>query len=656
MYDPTKIINLAILAHVDAGKTTLTEQMLFRAGVIRAPGSVDDGTTQTDWLEIERRRGISVRAAVTSLTWHGYMLNIIDTPGHVDFAGEVERALGVIDCAVVVISAVEGIQSHTESIMRELIANKLPFIVFINKTDRAGADADRVTARLRNGYGDKLTFFTFNNTVSLTELAAEFDDAILDEYLSGIEINRGRAESALRNAVCGSYAIPVMTGSAKLGEGVTELLDAVTELLPTAERRLYDGLSAKIFKLEHDKIMGRVAHVRIYGGTLRSRDLVAVADDGTLFRGFGGFQSDDGKSEHRGGKITQIRKFSGARWVDVGEVGPGDIAALCGLSEVRTGDFLGSVAVSENYSLAHPYLSVKLEPESDDKLSALVAAADELCDEEPHMELKWEKSSRELTVSLTGKIQLETLEETFRTRFGLNVRISPPSVIYRETPAHAGEGFDAYTMPKPCWAVVRLGFEPLPRGTGVVYENRKISNDKLAYKYQSHIERSVYSCLAQGPHGWQVDDVKITLLDGEHHTIHTHPLDFFVATPMAFMSGLQNTGTVLLEPLLSVRITAPSDFLGKVIGDFTVMGGSFDNPVITTESFTIEGILPAAKTLDYPTRLASLTSGRAIFSPRFAGYRECLPGEGVDTPYRGVNPLDRARFILWARGAYTLGI
>lgn len=654
MFDPLKIINLAILAHVDAGKTTLTEQLLYHAGAIRAPGSVDDGTAQTDWLEIERRRGISVRAAVTSLTWRGYMLNIIDTPGHVDFAGEVERALGVIDCTIVVISAVEGVQSHTESILRELISNRLPFLVFINKTDRAGADSGRIIAQLRAGYGDALDFTILDGGSSYTELAAEFDDGILEEYLSGAEVERSRAIGALRSAVCGYKTVPVMAGSAKLGEGVERLLDAVTELLPSADRRLSDGLSARVFKLEHDKTMGRIAHVRLYGGTLRSRDIVAVADDGTLTRGFGGLPGGDDRDERRGGKITQIRKFSGARWVDVGEVGPGDIAALCGLSEVRTGDFLGSVAVSEKYSLAHPYLSVRLEPESEDKLSELVAAAGQLCDEEPHMELKWERSARELTVSLTGRIQLETLEETFRTRFGLNVKISPPSVIYRETPSRAGEGFDAYTMPKPCWAVVRLRFEPLPRGSGVVYEARKISNDKLAYKYQSHIERSVYSCLAQGPRGWQVDDVKITLVDGEHHTIHTHPLDFFVATPMAFMDGLRNTGTVLLEPLLSVRISAPPEFLGKIIGDFTVMGGSFDDPVITSESFTIEGILPAAKTLDYPTRLASLTSGRAIFSPRFAGYRECLPGEGHDTPYRGVNPLDRAKFILWARGAYTV--
>ncbi len=200
---------------------------------------------------------------------------------------------------------------------------------------------------------------------------------------------------------------------------------------------------------------------------------------------------------------------------------------------------------------------------------------------------------------------------------------------------------------------MRLGFEPLPRGSGVIYESRKISHNKLNYKYQTHIERSVFTCLAQGTRGWQVDDVKIMLLDGESHTIHTHPLDFFVATPMAFMDGLRNTGTTLLEPMLFVRITAPAEFLGKIIGDFTVMGGSFDNPVITTDTFTIEGILPASKTLDYPARLASLTSGRAIFAPRFHGYRDCPPGEGCDTLFRGVNPLDRAKFILWARGAYS---
>lgn len=656
MENAATIKNIGVLAHVDAGKTTLTEQMLYACGAIRQAGSVDDGTAQTDWLDIERRRGISVRAAQASLVWRGYTVNLLDTPGHLDFAGEVERSLAALDGAVLVVSAVEGVQSHTENLWRALESSKLPRILYINKLDRAGSRAGALLAELPALLGGY--FLPLNAVVSegdrdcavrddggalerLTEAAAEFDDGIAERWLEGETIPREEIVPTVAGLVRAGLVTPVVFGCARQGLGVTTLLDAVTAYLPSADANARDELSALVFKVEHDRGMGKLAHVRLYGGALSSRDTVRLKND----------EARDG--DRPAEKIAQIRKFNGQRYVDAGRVAAGDIAALCGLSGARVGDYIGSSRPGGAYALANPFFRVKALPADPSKLTALVTALRELSDEEPLMNCRWEKSEREIDINITGEIQLEVISALLRERYGLEAVFSPPAVIYKETPVHAAEGFEAYTMPKPCWAVVRFLLEPLPRGSGVVYDGGRVPHDRLFYKYQEHIKTCFRTCLAQGVRGWEVTDFKCTLLDGGHHTIHTHPLDFFVATPMAFMDGLRNAGTRLLEPFLHVRLSAPEDVLGKVIGDITGMRGEFDTPVITGGAFHMECRLPVATSMEYPVRLASLTGGRATFFSRFDGYRDCPEGLGKDAPYRGVNPLDRSKWILYKRGAYT---
>lgn len=662
--------NTGILAHVDAGKTTLTEQMLYKAGSIRTAGRVDAGTAQTDSMQIERERGISVRSSTASLEMkdrngNPCTVNIIDTPGHVDFAGEVERSIGALDFGVLLISAAEGIQSHTENIWRALDEYQMPRMIFINKIDRSGADSKAVFDSLSPILGGKYVSLSITSnegsrecsahlmekreTVSaLTEALADIYDDIAEMYLSDEKIPESHIFSKFAEAVQDCKITPVLCGSALLGIGIDDMLSFIADYMPSSEKRSTENLSALVFKLDHDKVMGKVAHVRMFGGTVKNRDTVKIADNSK-----NPDEDGDEEKEPNEGKVTQIRKFMGSKFTDVreGEVKSGEIAALCGLANVKTGTWIGECSVSEKYSLAHPFLCVKVAPKDPSKLPDLVQAVGELSDEEPHINYRWESGEREINIDLTGEIQLEVISELLKERYNLDTSFTPPSVIYKETPTQYGIGFDAYTMPKPCWAVVKLGIEPLPRGSGVVYESEKIPHNKLFYKYQTHIRKSLFMSIHQGLYGWEVTDMKVTLLDGEHHTIHTHPLDFFVATPMAFMNGLSCTGSTLLEPLIKARITAPVEFMGKIVSDIIMMSGEFDTPTQNAVSCTIECILPVAKSMGYPVRLASSTGGRAVYSPVFYGYRDCQLSEGKTTPYRGINPLDRAKYILHVRGA-----
>lgn len=661
--------NIGILAHVDSGKTTLTEQLLYLMGAIRNAGSVDAGTTATDSLSVEKQRGISVRTSTASAEWKGVTINIIDTPGHIDFAGEVERAISALDYAVVIVSAVEGVRAHTENILKSLDAANLPRIIFINKTDRTGADTSRVINELKSISSQShlvLTEFADDASdnpkvkmidgdmfkFSATEALADICDEAADAFLSDEVLSLKRAEELVRQEISSCRLTPVVFGSAKYSIGIEELADALVKYMPDAKRRKTDDLCGIIFKIEHDKTLGKISHIRLFGGEIANRDEVALFAPEEKIT----VQSDAVEIEAKPPvkeKVSQIKKYCGARSTDTGIIKSGDVAAICGLPSAKTGHFVGSVAVSESAKLVNPFLRVKVTPSDSDplKVPALAAALSELSDEEPYIDARWENGQKEITISTTGRIQLEVLGNLLKERYDLSAEFSPPTVIYKETPSAEGFAKARYTMPKPCWAVVEFLLEPMPRGYGVSYHGRLPSN-QCFYRYQSHIRSSFNSCLEQGLYGWEVTDFKCTLIGGEHHTIHTHPLDFFVCTPMAFMNGLSEIGSTILEPLLKIRVTAPEELSGKVFSEIVKMGGEYDTPVIRSGIATLEAIVPVATSMNFPERLATLSSGKAVLSQSFYGYRECRDGEEHINPRRGVNPLDRSKWILWARGAY----
>ncbi len=673
--------NIGILAHVDSGKTTLTGQILCLTGAVREAGSVDAGNAVTDNLQVEQKRGISVRSATASCRWNGVDVNIIDTPGHVDFAGEVERCLAALDYAVVLVSAVEGVRSHTENILHALDKLNLPRLLFINKIDRAGADSKAVLdsfrkispasvcvmlSRVSDEGSDAaaVQILTGNDfDYAATEALADVNSAAEEAYLMDEVLSGERLDSILKEEISACRLTPVLCGSAKTGAGVRDLADFFTKYMPDSSRRATDELSGIIFKIEHDKQMGKISHIRLFGGKIENRDELTFKSTADKNHSNPAGEEDDAVSAAEAKphpeKVVQIRRFTGGKYTDAGEVNAGDIGALCGLPSAKAGQFVGSLDLSESYKLISPFLRVKVTPQ--DKLKAaeilpnLAHALAELSEEEPYIDSRWEKGQDEITISTTGKVQLEVLDSLLRERYNIAAQFSSPTVIYKETPAKAGIAYADYTMPKPCWAVVKFMFEPMPRGYGVSYHG-KLPSNQLFYRYQSHIRTSFYSCLEQGLYGWEVTDFKCTLVGGEHHTIHTHPLDFFVCTPMAFMNGLASLGSTILEPLLKMRITSQANLSGKIITEISRMGGEYDSPLVFGDTAVVEAIVPAATSMDFPERLASMSSGRAVISTTFHGYRECRDGLPHVNPRRGVNPLERSKWILWARGAYQLSI
>lgn len=626
-----KRCNIGLVAHVDAGKTTLTEQMLYLSGAVKRLGSVDAGTAQTDYMEVERRRGISVKSACAVLRWGEGELNLIDTPGHADFAAEVERSLRVLDCAVLVLSCVEGVQAQSEVYYDALRRLRIPTLLFLNKADRPGADPQDVLRQVRERL--KVRPLPVPGRDRWLELLAEEDEGLLERYLGDRPVSEEDLERAARDQWRECKLCPVLTGSALRGLGIRELLDFLSEFAPCAGGDAQGPAAGAVFKVEQNEALGRVAYVRLYSGTLKNRDLVKNATQGT---------------EH---KVVQIRKTTGRHVRDVGELKAGDIGAVCGLGPVRAGDLLGEESlVPGGVTLASALLRVRLVPRDEGDYPRLAAACEELCAEDPLLNYLWDAETRQLLVHLTGLIQLEILESQLRDRFGLQVDSTPPEVIYRETPTRRAVGYDEYTMPKPCWAILKFVIEPLPPGSGVVYEC-VTPDTRIPYRYQGQVAQTIPLALQQGPKGWEVTDVKITLVDGSAHHVHTHPLDFATATPMALMKGLVAAETRLLEPIQRFRLTAPEECGGKLMGEIINMRGTLEDSRVEDGKMTLTGVVPAGEALDFPAFVAGHTGGRGILQLTFDSYRPCPSGVGKTAQYRGINPLDRDKYILHVRGA-----
>ena len=647
-----KIRNIALFAHVDAGKTTVTENLLFTGGNIRAKGTVDKGTSQTDFLEIEKEKGISVRTACVSFKKDDVIINLIDTPGHIDFSSETERSLPAVDGAVLIVSAVEGVQAHTETLWLLLQKMNIPTIFFINKIDRAGADVEQVL--------DEINKVLTKNTVVLqkveqeasdnasvknifiehelidTEIIepiAEQNESLLEKFLEDEPLSFHELKTELIQSVNNCRLYPVLFGSAKNAIGTTELLNAIIDYLPKP-KIISDKLSGYIYKVEHDKTLGKICHIRLFSGKINKRALIFNA------------------SQQIEEKVAQIKKVYTRKYVDIEEIEAGDIAVITGFSNAKAGDIIGYEQFERQKFLKQDValLSVKVTAKNPNDAPKLLAAFKQLSDEDPKLNMKWLNDLRELHITIKGKIQIEILSKLLKSRFEIEADFDEPSIIYKETPIKTAEGYVRYWMPKPCWAIMRFKIEPAERGSGVEYKS-VVSFDKIKQRYQNQVAETVPKALQQGIKGWEVTDLKITLIDGEDHEVHTHPNDFTIATPMGIMDGLQNTGTQLLEPILNFKITAPEEILGTIASDLTKMRASFANPQFENGKVILRGKIPVATSLDYPVRLASISGGKAKISTKFDSYQECALEDGKTTPYRGISPLDTAKYILHARKA-----
>ena len=637
------IRNIGIFAHVDAGKTTLSEQILSHAGAIRSVGSVDSGTAHTDNLPVERRRGISVKATCVSFDYRDVQINLIDTPGHVDFSAEVERSMWALDGAVLVVCAVEGVQPQTEVLFEAMVKQRIPVLFFINKTDRENANVPQVMAQIRRLLSDRAVFLS--DTAAVSELVCDHWDDLLERYLNGETFSPDLLQQRLRQLTHINRAYPVLCGSALKDEGVTELLDDIVDYLPPPKEEEF--LCGVVFAAQQDKNLGRGVWVRLYGGSLETRGTVTLDE---------GIDPITGDPKHTQCKITQIYDVN---LNPSGRLAAGEIGVVYGLGDVSIGQIIGDAHRLERRVepgwLRTPLITVQVIPPSPDRMQDLRRACEMLAGEDPLLQVQYVRMFNELHLRVMGTIQLEIIEELLRTRFDLPVTFGTPAIIYKETVSAPCVGFVAYTMPKPCWAVLKFEIEPAERGSGVTFSS-EVPVRKIMERYQHQVEQAIPLALNQGRLGWQVTDVHIRLVDGEHHLVHTHPLDFIVATPMAIQDGLHRGGSTLLEPILAARFILPNEYVGRVMSDVIAMRGEVVDSEHDGDRVILNALIPVQSSLDYSIDLATFTSGRGTMSVQLHSYRECPLELGCTSKRRSVDPLDTGKYILAARSALEGGI
>ena len=635
--------NIGIFAHVDAGKTTLSEQILLHAGAIRLGGSVDSGTAHTDTLPVERRRGISVKATCVSFEWKNVQIHLIDTPGHVDFSAEIERSLWALDAAVLVVCAVEGVQPQTEVLFQAMKEQNLPVIFFLNKTDREGADTKRVLGQIQRLLTSHAT--ALDDEEIIIDVISELDDDFMEKYLEGEDFSKDYLTEKLAENVRKGLAYPVLCGSALKNQGIAPLLDAIVDFFPEpSNAKEFCGV---VFAAQQDRVHGRGVWVRLFGGKLGSREVVQLP---------AGIDPLTGEQKFVQQKITQIHGIDGN---NISQLSAGEIGIVYGLGNIKIGHILGNAdAIKRSIEpgkLRTPLITVQAIPKKTEEMPALRVACEILSGEDPLLQVQYIQYLNELHLQVMGMIQLEILEELLQTRFNLSVTFTKPAIIFRETIAKKSIGFVAYTMPKPCWAILKFEIEPAPRGSGVTFSSTVPVRDIMA-RYQHQVEQAIPLALSQGRLGWQVTDVKITLIGGEHHLVHTHPLDFIVATPMGIQDGLQRGGSTLLEPILDVRFLLPSECAGRVMSDVVAMRGEVLDSFADGDRIILNALIPVQTSLDYSITLASATSGRGAMSVKLHGYRECPLELGTTMKRRNVDPLDMSKYILSARSALDGGI
>ena len=654
-----KTLNLGILAHVDAGKTTLTERLLYAAGVIDEIGSVDDGTTQTDSLALERQRGITIRSAVVSFAIDDVTVNLIDTPGHPDFIAEVERVLNVLDGAVLVISAVEGVQPQTRLLMRALQRLRVPTLFFVNKIDRRGADYERVldaiAARLTpaivpvgaaRGLGTRAADFTPwgaadpGFAATLASALAERDDAILAAYVddeAGVPYSRLREELAAQTAQ--ALVHPVFFGSALTGAGVDVLMTGVAELLPAAAGDADGPVSGTVFKIERGAAGEKVAYVRMFSGTMRTRDRLALRGDAER-------------------KVTAIGVFERGSVKPRSSVSAGEIAKLWGLTEIRIGDAVGSSrTVVEDHHFARPTLETVVVPRSDSDRGRLRVALAQLAEQDPLIDVRQDDVRQEISISLYGEVQKEVVQSTLATDFGLDVGFRETTTICIERPVGAGAAVEILReAPNPFVATVGLRVEPTAVGSGVEF-GLEVELGSMPLAFFRAVEDTVRKTLLQGIYGWQVTDCTVTMTHsgyvGKHGLGHQYfnkslsstGEDFRGLTPLVLMSALTAAGTTVFEPIDRFRLEAPVDVLGPLLPALVRLHAVPQAPAIHGSSCTIEGDIAAAHVHGLRQRLPALTRGEGVLECAFDRYQP-VAGAIPTRPRTDNNPLDRDGYLL----------
>jgi ribosomal protection tetracycline resistance protein len=656
-----KTLNLGIVAHVDAGKTTLTERLLYAAGVIDQIGRVDDGSTQTDTLTLERQRGITIKSAVVSFVIEDVTVNLIDTPGHPDFIAEVERVLGVLDGAVLVVSAVEGVQSQTRLLMRTLQRLRVPTLLFVNKIDRKGAQCERllhsIAERLTpaiipmgstSGLGTHNPDFApydaadADFTSELVDLLADHDDALLAAYVDderAVTYRRLRGELAAQTGK--GLVHPVYFGSAITGAGVEELVDGITELLPASEGDVDGPVSGTVFKVERAPAGEKIAFVRMFSGTVRVRDLLRF-----------------GREED---KVTALSVFERGSAVQRESLGAGQIGKLRGLGEVRIGDAIGEGQTSlDNHYFAPPTLETVIVPSRPADKGALHVALTQLAEQDPLINLRQDDIRQELHVSLYGEVQKEVIGATLEDEYGIDVEFRETTAICVERPIGIGEAVElipkARTPTTPFLATIGLRIEPAAPDSGVQFgldvQVGSIPTHvfKTVEAFHEAMERNVLETLSQGIYGWGVTDHSVTMIDCDYQAPPrrwpgTTASDFRLLTPLALMGALKQAGTVVCEPIHRFRLEIPSDMFGPTVSALARLSAVPQTQEMRGSSYILEGEVPANRVHTLQQHLPALTRGEGLVECEFDSYK-AVCGKVPTRPRTDYNPLNREEYLL----------
>ncbi len=662
------------MAHIDAGKTTLTERILYYTGKVHRVGEVHDGAATMDWMEQERERGITITSAATTCFWHNHHINIIDTPGHVDFTVEVERSLRVLDGAIAVFCGVGGVEPQSETVWRQADKYGVPRIAFVNKLDRVGADFNFVVGMMRDRLGAtavplQIPIYVgdwFTGMIDLIEMKsiiyesdeqgaayvegdiprdlekkaaearhhmleaiAEYDDELLHAYLDGKPTTTVMIQRAVRKGTLAGKIVPVLCGTAFKNKGVQRLLDAVVAYLPAPidvaavkgmnpktleheERSPSDSepFAALAFKIMTDPYVGKLTFFRVYSGTLKAGTYVYNS------------------TKEKGERLGRVVEMHANKREDREEVYCGEIAAAVGLKNVHTGDTLcdkDHPIVLEAMHFPEPVIQVAIEPKTkadDEKMST---ALGKLSDEDPTFRVKTDEDSGQTLISGMGELHLEILVDRMVREFGVQANIGKPQVAYKETVTRKVEQrtrFIRQTGGRGQFADVTITLEPLPPGGGFSFEN-EIRGGAIPKEYIPSVEKGIVEAMENGiMAGYPVVDVKVELIDGQFHEVDSSEMAFKIAGSMAFKEAAAKGGPKLLEPIMDVEVVVPEEYMGDVIGDLSSRRGRIGGMFQRSDARVVAASVPLAEMFGYSTRLRSITQGRAVYSMQFSRYEQ----------------------------------
>ncbi|WP_096189851.1 elongation factor G [Evansella halocellulosilytica] len=641
-----KRINIGVLAHVDAGKTTLTEQILYQAGIIKHVGSVDKGTTLTDSLEIERRRGITVKSAAVSFYLNDLKVNVIDTPGHADFISEVEHSLNVLDGAILVISAVEGVQSQTRVLMQTLKEHRIPTILFMNKIDRIGADYKKIVTMIQTLLDEHIC--EMNNVIDAgsssvrikradpeesqwLDILALKNDSLLYDLVHSIPITKDQLNDELCRQTKSGNVYPLFAGSAMKGIGVEQLLASLDDFFPVHNTTESEAkpLSGIVFKVQINPIGERVTFIRLFEGMIQVREEIPVIS----------------KEQHSSLKVKHLYSLQNGKWVSVNEVGAGDIAILKG-GHLKVGDVIGTF--SQKMNVIHfesPPIQVIVSAKYREDEQILHNALHNLTAEDPFLQYRYDSLTKENMIHVFGKVQQEILTETIKQQYGIEALCSSPKVMCIEKPISTGEAVEYIgDSNNPFLATVGFRIEYNTQGSGLKYV-LEAELGSLLLSFQKAIKETVEDVLQEGLYGWQVTDIVVTLTHTGYDSVLTTASDFRNLVPLVLMDALSKAETNVYEPANRIQLILPESHLSKVLSRATVLEGIFQEAYYQRKTVHLNGTMPVRTVDILRSELHSLTSGEGTISIRPGGYmiiKENFP----KNIRRQLNPLNRGEYLL----------